>query len=129
MTIQLVTIPVTTTAGGAFTTELNVSGYLVQYRYVPDGSTPLDTGADVTLVGTTTAFSYLNLANIGTSAFQKLPRYATSDEQGVASLFAAAGEPVEGLMYAGPEILTFTVAQGGASKLGTFYLWFDTPAD
>lgn len=125
MSLQLVTIPVVTSAGGAFTTEINVSGFLHQLRYVPDGSTPLDTGTDVTLVGKTTAFSYLNLANIGTSAFQKLPRFATTDEQGVASLYAAAGEPVEDRMYAGPEILTFTIAQGGATKLGTFYLWFE----
>lgn len=125
MSVQLVVIPVTVSAGGAFTTEINVSGYLHQIRYVPDGSNPLDTNSDLTLVGKTTGFSYLNLANFGTSAFQKLPRYATTDEQGAASLFAAAGEPVEDRMYAGPEILTFTIAQGGVSKIGTFYLWFD----
>ena len=124
--VTVVTIPVTVSAGGAFTVEINVSGFLHQIRYVPDGTNPLDTGADVTLVGKTTGFSYLNLANIGTSAFQKLPRYATTDEQGVASLYAAAGEPVEDRMWAGPEILTFTIAQGGTSKLGTFYLWFET---
>lgn len=127
MSLQLVTIPVATSAGGTLTIEINVSGFLHQIRYVPDGSTPLDTGTDVTLVGKTTAFSYLNLANIGTSAFQKLPRFATTDEQGVASLYAAAGEPVEDRMYAGPEILTFTIAQGGNAKLGTFYLWFEVP--
>lgn len=125
MSMELVRIPVTVSAGGAFTTEFQANGFLHQYRYVPDATNPLDTGADVTLVGKTTAFSYLNLANIGTSAFQKLPRYATSDEQGVASLHAAGGEPVEDRMWAGPEILTFTVAQGGNALLGTFYFWFE----
>jgi hypothetical protein len=127
MSVNIVTIPVVTSAGGAFTIELTVSGFLQQYRYVPDGGTPLDTGADVTLVGKTSGFSYLNLVNIGTTAFQRLPRHATSDEQGVASLYAVAGEPIEDRMYSGPEILTFTVAQGGATKLGTFYLWFERP--
>jgi len=123
--IELVTIAVTTTAGGAFSASIAAPhGRLLQYRYVPDGTSPLDTGADIDLVGATTGFVLINQDNIGTAAFQKLPRYATHDETGAASLYAAAGEPVEDKMAAGPEQLTFTVANGGATKLGTFYFWF-----
>lgn len=123
---QLVTSAVLTSAGGAFTDTITapIGASLLQYRYVPDASVPLDTGADVTLVGATTGFVYLNLANIGTVAFQKLPRYATSDEQGAASLFAVGGEPVEDEMCVGTEQLTLTIAQGGNAKRGTLYFWF-----
>ncbi len=125
MTMQLVTVPVTTSGAGAFSTTISAPGRrLLQYRYVPDGTAPLDTGADIDLVGATTGFVYINQDNIGTSAFQKLPRHASHDETGVASLYAAAGEPVEDKMAAGNEQLTFTVANGGATKLGTFYFWF-----
>lgn len=121
----LVTVAVLTSAGGAFSTPIVAPrGRLLQYRYVPDGSNPLDTGADIDLAGATTGFVYINQDNIGTSAFQKLPRHATHDETGVASLYAAAGEPVEGCMHCGGEQLTFTVANGGNAKRGTFFFWF-----
>jgi len=125
--IQLVTIPVTTSAGGAFSTTIVApSGRLLQYRYVPHASTPLDTGADIDLVGATTGFVYVNQDNIGTTAFQKLPRHKTQDETGADSLYAAADAAsfIEDKMMAGPEQLTFTVAAGGDTKLGTFYFWF-----
>jgi hypothetical protein len=121
----IATVAVTTSAGGAFSTTISApAGALMQYRYVPHASTPLDTGADIDLVGATTGFVYINQDNIGTSAFQKLPRYATHDETGTASLYAATGEPVEDEMVVGPEQLSFTVANGGNALSGTFYFWF-----
>ena len=126
MPTQLVTIPVTTDGAGNFSIKIWAPNAprLRQYRYVPDGGTPLDTTADITLVCARSGFSYINQLNIGTTAFQKLPRAATHDETGAASLYAAAGEPVEDAMATGPGELTFTVAQGGATKAGTFYFWF-----
>lgn len=122
---RLFTVAVLTSAGGAFTTNLEGAvGRLLQYRYVPHASTPLDTNVDIDLVGATTGFIYINQDNIGTSAFEKAPRKPTHDELGVASLYAAAGEPVEDFPYAGGESLTFTVANGGNAKAGTFYFWF-----
>lgn len=100
------------------------AGHLRQYRYVPDGTSPLDTGADLDVVGAQSAFVYVNQDNIGTSAFQKLPRYATADETGTASLYAAAGEPVEGVMSVA-EPITATIASGGSAKKGVLYVWID----
>jgi hypothetical protein len=97
---------------------------LRQYRYVPHASTPVDTGGDLDMVGAQTGFVYINQDNIGTSAFQKVPRYATHDETGTASLYAAGGEPVEGLMMVA-EALTATIASGGDAKKGTLYVWID----
>jgi hypothetical protein len=122
---SVVTVAVTTDGSGAHSSTFTApNGRFLQYRYVPHASTPIDTNADIDLVGATTGFVYINQDNIGLTAFQKLPRYATHDETGTASLYAAGGEPVEGFMHTGGEQLTFTVANGVASKSGTFYFWF-----
>jgi hypothetical protein len=125
MAETLITVPVVTNASGAFSTTLNVpQSRLVQYRYVPDATNPLDTGADIDLTGATSGFVYINQDDIGTSAFSKSPRYPTHDLAGAASLYAAGGEPVEGYGWCGPEPLTFAVANGGNVLRGTFYFWF-----
>lgn len=122
--IQLITVAATTDGDGDYTTTLHVqSGRLLQMRYVPDGTSPLATGADIDLVGATTGFVYINQDNIGTSAYDMSPRVATSANDGSASLFAAAGEPVEAVAYVCGEPLTFTVSNGGDTKSGTFYFW------
>ena len=118
-------INILTSAAGAFSQTISPRpGSFRQYRYVPHGSSPLDTGADLDIVGAQSGFVYANQDNIGTSAFQKLPRYATADETGTASLYAAGGEPVEGVMSVA-EPLTATIASGGDSKKGTLYIWID----
>lgn len=121
--VTLVKVAILTDAGGAFSETIHAAhGRLLQYRYVP-GADPVDTNADLDIVGETTGFVYVNQDNIGTSAFQKVPRYATHDETGTASLYAAGGEPVEGSMHVA-EPLTVTIANGGNVKAGSLYLWF-----
>lgn len=116
---------ITTSSGGAWSETVSLKpGRFMQYRYVPDGTSPLDTGADLDLVGAQSAFVYINQDNIGTTAFQKLPRYATADETGTASLYAAGGEPVEGIMMVA-EPLTATIASGGTTKKGVLYIWIE----
>lgn len=123
--VQLIVVPVVTSAGGDFSKVIQPSsGRLLQYRYVPNGGSPLDTGADLDVVGTTSGFVYVNQDNIGTSAFSKAPRMPTHDETGAASLYAAGGEPVEDHMAVGGESLTVTIAQGGNALRGTLYFWF-----
>lgn len=125
MAVTMIAVAITTDAAGAFSKTVSVGngGALVQYRYVPDGSSPLDTGADLDVTGATSGYVYVNQDNIGTSAFAKAPRTATHDETGAASLYAAAGEPVESLMYVGGEPLTVAIANGGNTLSGTLYLW------
>lgn len=126
--MDLVTVSIETNSSGDFSKSVPIPGgvcALVQYRYVPaGGGANLDTGADLTVAGSRSGFSYVSQTDIGTSAFTKAPRQATHDTAGVASLYAAAGEPVEGLLYVGGEPLTVTVAQGGDTKSGTLYMWF-----
>lgn len=126
MDIRLHTISILTNGSGAYSVTIRAPGMgrFLQYRYVPDGSSPLDTGADIDLVGATTGVVLINHDNIGTSAFTKVAKQPTSDVTGAASLYAAAGEPVEDFIWLSGEDLTFTVAGGGDTKLGTLYLWF-----
>lgn len=125
MQVEKHTIAILTNAGGAFTgyTAVPVTGAVLQYRYVPDGVAPLDTGADLDVTGEETGVVLVNQDNIGTSAFTKAPRQATHDEAGAASLYAAAGEPVEAAAVVAGERLKVVVAAGGNTKLGTLYIW------
>jgi hypothetical protein len=118
-------INILTATGGAFSETFTPrAGSFRQYRYVPHATTPVDTGGDLDVTGAQTGFVYVNQDNIGTTAFQKLPRYATADETGTASLYAAGGEPVEGVM-AVAEPITVAIANGGDAKKGTLYIWVD----
>lgn len=123
--VKLITAAVTTDASGDFEIALTGAlGRFLQYRYVPDATSALDTGADIDLVGDVTGIVLLNHDDIGTSAFTKAARQPTSDAAGAASLYAAAGEPVEDYIWVNGENLTFTVANGGNVLSGVFYFWF-----
>ena len=123
--MTLHTVSVTTDASGdASKTITGARGRLLQYRYVKPGANELATGADIDLVGAITGIVLIGQDDIGTSSFTKAPRQATHDTTGAASLYAAAGEPVEDYIWVHGEDLTFTVAQGGNAKSGTFYFWF-----
>jgi hypothetical protein len=110
-------------ASGALTTYSGVvSGRVLQLSYVPDATTPLDTGADLTITGETTGQAIATLSNIGTSAFNKVPRQATHGITGTALVYAstdAVAEPV----YVSGERIKVVVAQGGTSKTGTLHIF------
>lgn len=122
--VDLHRIDITTDSSGDFTINtVDIFGAVLQYRYVPDGTSPLATGADLTIAGGTTGIVVASQTNIGTSAFTKAPRQATHATDGTASLYAAAGEPVEDCIWVAGEHLTVTIAQGGDTKSGTLWIW------
>lgn len=124
MTTSLHTVSITTDASGDFTAKTpNVQGPVRQVRYVPDGSNPLATGADLDIVSEQTGLVVANHDNIGTSAFTRAYRQPTHDADGSASLYAGSGEPVEDLIYLGGERLTVTISNGGNTLSGTIYIW------
>ena len=125
MHVERHALVVTTAAGGGATvfSSRPVRGEVLQIRYVPDGTSPLATGADVDITGDVSGVVVLNQDNIGTSAFTKAPRQPTHDEAGVASLYAAAGEPVEAPMVLADERIKLVVANGGDTKIGTFHVY------
>jgi hypothetical protein len=116
------TLTVNSSGDATVYTAEPVTGRVLQLRYVPDGTAPLDTGADVAITGEVTGVAIATLTDIGTSAFTKVPRQATHGVDGSASLYAAAGEPVEEPVYLAGERVKVIVAQGGNAKTGTLFV-------
>jgi hypothetical protein len=119
-------VAVTTDASGdvtAYTPAVN--GFVHAVMYEPDGSSPLATGADITVTGSVSAIPVVTVTNLGTSAVAKYPRDATADVADAASLYAAAGEPVEARIPVADESVKIVVAQGGNAKSGTFHVYIE----
>lgn len=120
------TLDLTVNADGDTTVYTGVvSGRVLQLRYVPDGSAPLDTGADMTVTGETTGVAIATITNIGTSALTWAIRQSTypvaNTGQGTASLYAATFPRLEPV-YVAAERIKVVVAAGGASKIGTLHV-------
>jgi hypothetical protein len=117
--IKRITASVTTDGSGDASASLEaVNGLIYQIMYVPDGTSPLDTVADLTIKENTTDLNVLTMANIGTVTFTRSPRILSAN-----SADGVVGTNSDLIGVEGP--LTLTIAQGGASKLGTFYVWFE----
>ena len=112
-------------AGGASTSYSSgtVNGEIRQITYTPDGSSPLDTGADLTITGETTGMAIATLTNIGTAAVSWAPRLATHTILGAAALYAAAGVAVLDRIAMSNERIKVVVAQGGTSLKGQLSIW------
>ncbi len=125
MYIERLVLALTVNASGAATvySTLPVTGRVLQLSYVPDVTTPLDTGADLTITGESSAVAIATLSNIGTSAFSVLPRQATHTVAGAAALYAAAGLPVLEPVYLAGERIKVVVAQGGVSMTGALHVF------
>lgn len=110
-------ISVTTDASGdaEATTDL-LNGLLLKLHYIPDASNPLDTGADLTITNELEE-TLVTHANIGTSAFTRLYRQLiAAAADGAASTTLYDHIPV-------CEKLTLTIANGGDTLSGVFYLY------
>lgn len=115
------TVSITTASDGSATvySDKVVQGKIVSLHYTPDATSPLDTGADLTVTGETSGVAIATLSNIGTSAFTKMPRAAVHGVTGTALLFAAGGEAVTDYVRVNNERIKIIVAQGGNAKSGT----------
>lgn len=118
-------IAVTTDGSGNFTGYTNVvTGQVFQIYYVPDGSVPLDTNASVVFTEEDTTRPIVTKANIGTSAFSLAPRQPThAVADGSALLYAGGGSAVADEVVVAGSRIKLVVAQGGAAKKGTFYVY------
>lgn len=96
-------------------------GKIATIRYVKDGTTPFDNGVDFTLTNETTGEVIWDEDDVNASA-TRAPRQATHDTVGAASLYAAAGEPVEDKIVVGGHRVKIVVAQGGNVKTGVVYI-------
>lgn len=100
-----------------------VSGRVLQVRYIPDGTSPLATGADLDITGEGSGVVVAGHDDIGTAAFTRAYRQATHGADGSASLYAATGEPVESAVVVAQERVKLVIANGGAAKAGVFHVY------
>jgi hypothetical protein len=121
MQFSVIKVDVLTDGSGNFSyTTMPVTGVIEHVRYTPDASAPLDTGADLDIVGGRSGIVVANHDDIGTSAFTRAYRQATHGVTGAAALYAAGGTAVNDKIAIAGEVLTLTIAQGGAAKAGVF---------
>lgn len=121
-------LAIATDGAGAATVNdsVQISGRIVDVRYVPDGSVPMTGTPVLTLTslgdasqgGATQSIWAETLASPG-SAAQRAPRQATHGATGAAALYAAGGTGVLDKFVMANETLKLTVSGGGASKKGT----------
>lgn len=116
-------VPITTNTSGDATayTQGPVTGLVEHIRYLPDATSPMDTGADVTITGEHSGISVLTKSNIGTAAFTVAPRQPTHlNSDGSAALYAAGGTGVLAQIAFAGERIKVVIAQGGNTLSGSF---------
>ena len=119
MAIKRYTVTVTTIADGSATAYSPVlSGRLSQIRYV---KTDFSNGVDFTITAEATGETLWAEENVNASA-TRAPRQATCDTAGVASLYAAGGEPVEDKIVLAADRVKIVIASGGNVTTGTFHI-------
>lgn len=123
--MRRVTIPVVTAGDQtAVVYSPRISGKVHSIHYVKDGTTPFTDGVDFTITSAATGESLWTEANVNASA-SRYPRAPTHSGAGVASLYAAGGTAVQAPIALGNDQVKIAIAQGGATKLGTFIVLVD----
>jgi len=97
----------------------NICGLIHAIRYV---KTDYTDGVDVTVTTEGSGQAVLTWTNVNASD-TSYPRAATHDVTDAASLYAAAGEPVETLIPVAGERIKIVVAAGGDTKTGVFHVY------
>jgi hypothetical protein len=103
--------------GTGYTDALN--GFVHAIRYA---KTDYADGVDFTITAETSGIAVLT-TSASNAAATFHPRAATVDTANAASLYAAAGTTVNALIPVADERLKIVVAQGGATKTGTFHVY------
>ena len=117
--VQRHTVTVTTDSGGDATAYTPVAtGRIQTIVYVKDDYAA---GVDFTITVEGTAEGLWTESDVNASA-TRAPRQPTHDAVGAASLYAAAGEPVEDHVAIANDRVKIVVAQGGDTKSGTFHV-------
>jgi hypothetical protein len=112
----------TVDAGGDYDSNTEaLTGELVDVTYVPDGTSPLDTGADIVVTVAESGRAILTKANLGTAVISFAPRQPThAVADGAALLYAAAGVAVNDRIALANERIRLVISNGGVSLSGQF---------
>ncbi len=117
---QAHTVTITTAADGTGTGYTpTVTGKILNVRYTKATSGGYDDGIDIDVETEATGQTIWSQDDVNATALVA-PRQATHSTAGVASLYAAGGEPVEDYIYACNERIKISVGSGGEVKTGTF---------
>lgn len=109
-------VPLTTNSSGVATGQTPaLNGRLLTIIYT---KSDFADGVDFAITGATTGQNFWTEANVNASK-TVCPRQPTHDNAGIASLFAAAGEPVEDYYYVPDEHIAVSITNGGDTKNGT----------
>lgn len=122
LTRHVVDLSVNSSGDGTGYTDI-ANGHVHAIRYVPDGSTPYDTGFDATITGDVSGIPIVTVTNGGTSALSLAPRMATVSTANAAALYAAGGVAVNDRIPVAGERIKIVIAQGGASKTGQWHVY------
>lgn len=95
-----------------------VTGRVSAIHYV---KTDFATGVDFTITSEATGQSIWTELNVDASTV-RAPRQPIHGQDGTASLYAAAGEPVEDHIVLANDRVKIVIANGGATKTGTFHV-------
>ena len=120
MAIRRFAVAVTTIADGSYTGYTPPFAGRLLALVIATGT--LDAGTDWTITEEDTGAALATLTNVNSGRI--MPRAATHDVAGAASLYAAAGEPVEDLIPLLGRIKV-VVAQGGNVTSGTLHVFVD----
>lgn len=122
MAVRRFVVPVTVDAAGAAEVySPHLSGNLISIRYV---KTDYANGVDFVITAEDTGETLWSELNVDTSQ-TRYPRGATHSTAGAASLYAAAGTAVNGLIPIGVDRVKIVIANGGVSTTGTFHITVD----
>lgn len=128
--VKVFTVLLTTDGSGNATGYTPTCSGLVRcISYVPDGSAPLDTNADIVVTGNVSGVAILTKANIDTSPFTIHPRAAVVAAADSSALVYSAGNPVVDLIPVADEAIKIVVSSGDAAKRGVFAVFIDGEAD
>lgn len=117
---QTVTITTDGSGNGSGAVEVLGSAKIDRIRYVKHGSTPFDNTVDISITLESTGESVWVEADV-TASKTAAPRQATHTTAGVAATYDGTRAALDKITVVKDRIL-IAVAQGGASKIGTFHV-------
>lgn len=116
------TVALTTDSSGDVTAYTRTTrGTVLAIRYVPDATTPLATGADLTVTDNVTGLPILTYTNIGLGAREWTPRTMAVTTTGAVATFDGTRNILDLIPVA--NAIKVVIAQGGATKSGTLYIY------
>jgi hypothetical protein len=122
MAVRRYVVTATTDApGNATAFSPFISGGIAAIHYI---KTDYAAGVDFTITAEATGETIWTQVDVNATV-SVAPRIATSSTAGVAAVYAGGGTAVNGMIRLGRDRVKIAIAQGGATKTGTFHIVVD----